>query len=108
MPVASGARWPVAIARRYITCKASWKRSLQPFLTTALTDLRDRGQPLVLDADLTGCPVSATSRTYPGAAFGYMDGMVHLGYQLAELCQYTAQFGRQWLSGMRHPGDMVA
>jgi hypothetical protein len=80
----------------------------QPFWQQAVQDLRTRQQPLLLDADLTGRPVSDTSQTYPGAAFGYMDGTVRLGYQVAEICRDTALFGRQWLSGHQHPGDTVS
>ena len=80
----------------------------QPFLDRAVGDLRQRHMPLVLDADLTGRPVSSTSQTFPGAAFGYMDGEVRLGYQLAEICLHTTLFGRQWLSAQHHPGDMVS
>jgi hypothetical protein len=80
----------------------------QPFLLRAVSDLRQRNQPLVLDADLTGRPVSSTSRTYPGAAFGYMDGEIRLGYQLAEICLETHLYGRQWLSAQHHPGDTVS
>lgn len=80
----------------------------QPFLDRAVCDLRQRNVTLVLDADLTGRPVSSTSQTFPGAAFGYMDGEVRLGYQLAEICLRTALFGRQWLSAQHHPGDTVS
>ena len=83
-------------------------RVAQPFLLRAVSDLRQRNQPLVLDADLTGRPVSSTSRTYPGAAFGYMDGEIRLGYQLAEICLETHLYGRQWLSAQHHPGDTVS
>jgi hypothetical protein len=80
----------------------------QPFLDRAVGDLRQRQATLVLDADLTGRPVSPTSQTFPGAAFGYMDGEVRLGYQLAEICLQTTLFGRQWLSAQHHPGDTVS
>lgn len=80
----------------------------QPFLARALADLRERQETLLLDADLTGRPVSSTSRSYPGAAFGYMDGAVRLGYQLAEICLQTRLFGRQWLSARHHPGNRVS
>jgi hypothetical protein len=80
----------------------------RPFRERALADLRERNETLVLDADLTGRPVSSTSHTYPGAAFGYMDGAVHLGYQLAEICLHTRLFGRQWLSARHHPGNRVS
>lgn len=80
----------------------------RPFIDRAVSDLRQRNEPLVLDADLTGRPVSSTSQTFPGAAFGYMDGEVRLGYQLAEICLDTSLFGRQWLSAQHHPGNTVS
>ena len=80
----------------------------QPFIDRAVSDLRQRNEPLVLDADLTGRPVSSTSRTFPGATFGYMDGEVRLGYQLAQICLDTPLFGRQWLSAQHHPGNTVS
>lgn len=80
----------------------------RPFLERAVNDLRQRDETLVLDADLTGRPVSSTSRTFPGAAFGYMDGEIRLGYQLAEICLQTRLFGRQWLSARHHPGDTLS
>jgi hypothetical protein len=80
----------------------------QPFIQRAVSDLRQRNQPLVLDVDLTGRPVSSTSQTFPGAAFGYMDGEVRLGYQLAQICLDTSLFGRQWLSAQHHPGNTVS
>jgi hypothetical protein len=80
----------------------------QPFLERAVSDLRQRNETLVLDADLTGRPVSSTSCTFPGAEFGYMDGAIRLGYQLAEICLQTRLFGRQWLSAQQHPGDTLS
>src|SRR5690349_18369515 len=85
LPEASG------VSRTLTACTpeslAALERALdtvtQPFLQCALADLRTRNQPILLDADLTGQPVSPGSTTYPDAAFGYMDGEVHLGYQLA-------------------------
>ena len=80
----------------------------QPFLDQAIGEVRMHHQRFVLDADLTGRPVSSTSRTYPGAAFGYMDGELRLGYQLAEICVQTPWYGRQWLSARHHPGSTVS
>ena len=80
----------------------------QPFLDRAVSDLRQRNETLILDVDLTGRPVSSTSQTFPGAAFGYMDGDIRLGYQLAEICLQTRLFGRQWLSARHHPGDTLS
>jgi len=80
----------------------------QPFLDRAVADLRNRNHPLVLDADLTGRPVSSSSTTYPEAAFGYMDGPIRLGYQVAVLCLQTDLYGRQWRTAQQHPGDTVS
>jgi hypothetical protein len=80
----------------------------QPFLDRAVSDLRQRNETLVLDADLTGRPVSSTSQSFPGARFGYMDGEIRLGYQLAEICLQTKLFGGQWLSAQQHPGDTLS
>ncbi len=80
----------------------------QPFLDEALADCLRRGEPLVFDCDLTGQAVSPTSRTYPGAAFGWMDDEVRLGYQLARVSLETKPYGRLWLAGFQHPGDTVS
>jgi hypothetical protein len=105
-----------AVSRTLQACTDDTVRALQtvldevsqPFLAQAIRDLRMRGQVLELDADLTGRPVSATSRTFPGAAFGHMDGEIRLGYQLAAVCLHTETYGRQWLCGQHHPGNTVA
>lgn len=110
LPEASG------VSRTLTACTdeslAALERALdsvtQPFLQRALADLHTRNQPILLDADLTGQPLSPSSTTYPAAAFGYMAGAVHLGYQLAEICLHTELYGRQWLVGQQHPGDTVS
>lgn len=58
----------------------------RPLTGRVVSDQHQRDETLVLDADLTGRPVSSTSQTFLGAAFGYMDGEIRLGYQLAEIC----------------------
>jgi len=63
---------------------------------------------LVYDGDLTGRPVSNTSTTYPGAAFGWMDDAIHLGYQAALVSLHSPTYGRQWLSVTPHAGDTVS
>jgi hypothetical protein len=68
---------------------------------------RDRGE-IVVDCDLTGHPVSNSSTTYPGAAFGHMGDGVHLGYQAAMVSMHSPTYGRLWLSVTSHPGDTVA
>lgn len=104
------------VSRTLAACDATSVQALkgvldaigQPFLDRAVSDLRQRQETLVLDADLTGRPVSSTSETFPGARFGYMDGEIRLGYQLAEICLQTRLFGRQWLSAQQHPGDTLS
>ena len=110
LPEASG------VSRTLAACTAdsltALNRALEtvshPFLERALADLRLRNQPLLLDIDLTGQPVSDTSTTYPDAAFGYMNGEVRLGYQIAAICLQTELYGRQWLAGQQHSGDTVS
>ena len=80
----------------------------QSFIDEAISDELRRGESLVYDADLTGQAVSSTSRTYPDAAFGWMDDGVRLGYQLARISVETRRYGRLWLAGFHHPGDTVS
>jgi hypothetical protein len=63
---------------------------------------------LVYDGDLTGRPVSNTSTTYPGAAFGWMDDAIQLGYQAALVSLHSPTYGRQWLTVTPHAGDTVS
>ena len=80
----------------------------QPFVDATVHELVRRGQPLIFDFDLTGQAVSATSTTYPEAAFGWMNDQVRLGYQLARVCLSPREGERIWLSGYHHPGDTVS
>jgi hypothetical protein len=107
---ASGVNRTLAVCteQSFIALQQALEAVMHPFLQQALLDLRTRHQPLVLDADLTGQPLSDTSTTYPAAAFGYIDGQIRLGYQIAELSVHTALYGRQWLVGQQHPGDTVS
>jgi hypothetical protein len=80
----------------------------RPFIQReVMLALRDRGV-LVYDGDLTGRPVSSTSTTYPGAAFGWMSNAVQLGYQAALVSLHSPTYGRLWLSVEQHPGDTVS
>jgi hypothetical protein len=63
---------------------------------------------LVYDGDLTGRPVSNSSTTYPGAAFGWMDDAIQLGYQAALVSLHSPTYGRLWLSVTPHAGDTVS
>lgn len=80
----------------------------RPFIDATLQDLLRRGRPLVYDFDLTGQAVSSTSTTYPGAAFGWMNDQVRLGYQLARVSMTSADNRRLWLAGSHLPGDTVS
>jgi len=78
------------------------------YIAKELNLLRSQGKRIQYDGDLTGIPVSDTSRTYPNAAFGYMDDKIRLGYQAAVVSLKSPTYGRLWLSGKHHPGDTVS
>ena len=80
----------------------------QPYLGAELRRLDSSGSRLQLDGDLTGLPVSNTSRTFPQAAFGHMDNEIRLGYQAAVVSLVSPTYGRFWLSATHHPGDTVS
>jgi len=80
----------------------------QPYIAAELQLLRSQGQRIRYDGDLTGLPVSNTSRTYPNAAFGHMDNEIRLGYQAALVSLQSPTYGRLWLSIAHHPGDTVS
>ncbi len=79
-----------------------------PFIQQEVMLALQRRGVLVYDGDLTGRPVSNTSTTYPGAAFGWMGDAVKLGYQAAMVSLHSPTYGRVWLSVERHPGDTVS
>ena len=80
----------------------------QPLLQAELDLLCAGKQRLRYDGDLTGLPVSNTSRTYPNAAFGHMDDEIRLGYQAAVVSLKSPTYVRLWLSVAHHPGDTVS
>jgi hypothetical protein len=80
----------------------------QPLIDAELARLRQQGERIVYDGDLTGLPVSPGSHTYPNAAFGYMDDEIRLGYQAAVVSLQSPIYRRLWLSGQAHPGDTVS
>lgn len=80
----------------------------RPFIATTVQALLRRGEAIVYDFDLTGQAVSATSRTYPEVAFGWMNDGVKLGYQLARVCLSSHSQDRLWLAGFHHSGDTVS
>jgi hypothetical protein len=57
--------------------------------------------------DLTGEPVSDQSQSYPETAYGYMDGTLEKGYQLAAVSLRGPQH-RTFLAGFHHPGNTVS
>jgi len=63
---------------------------------------------LTYDGDLTDRPVSNTSTTYPGVAYGHMGDGLQLGYQAAMVSLHSPIYGRTWLSVAPHPGDTVS
>jgi hypothetical protein len=63
---------------------------------------------LTYDGDLTDRPVSNTSTTYPGVAYGHMGDGLQLGYQAAMVSLHSPTYGRTWLSATPHPGDTVS
>ncbi|MDO8970876.1 MAG: hypothetical protein Q7U74_09325, partial [Saprospiraceae bacterium] len=76
----------------------------QPFLERELSLL----SRLEYDGDLTGLPVSNTSKTYPGAAYGHMSDEIRLGYQAGLVSLGSPTYGRLWLSVEHHAGDTVS
>jgi hypothetical protein len=84
------------------------KEVRRPFIGREVVLSLQQTGTLIYDGDLTGRPVSSTSTTYPGAAFGWMDDAVRLGYQAARVSLHCPTYGRLWLSVTPHPGDTVA
>ncbi len=80
----------------------------QPFLAAELEMSIRQKKRLTLDGDLTGIPVSNTSKSYPNAAYGHMDDEIQLGYQAGVVSLVSEICGRLWLSGTHHPGDTVS
>jgi hypothetical protein len=80
----------------------------QPFVQSELKLLRSLKQALQYDGDLTGLPVSNTSRTYPNAAYGHMSDEIRLGYQAGVVSFQCPTYGRMWLSVEHHAGDTVS
>jgi hypothetical protein len=81
---------------------------LRPFIEQeVMLALRDQAV-LIYDGDLTGRPVSNSSTTYPGVAFGWMSDAIQLGYQAALVSMHSPTYGRIWLSVEQHPGDTVS
>ena len=80
----------------------------RPLLDQQVTQALTECDRLEYDGDLTGRPVSNTSTTYPGAAFGHMDDEVRLGYQAAVVSFGSPMYRRLWLSVKPHPGQLLS
>lgn len=79
-----------------------------PFIENELRLIQQLGQVIKQDGDLTGIPVSNTSRTYPNAAYGHMDDEIRLGYQAGVTSLRSPTYERLWLSVEHHAGDTVS
>jgi hypothetical protein len=84
------------------------ERVSQPIIDQEVTLAWQSRDEIVLDGDLTGRPVSNSSTTYPGAAYGHMSDAVHLGYQAAMVSMHSPTYGRLWLAVTPHPGDTLS
>lgn len=84
------------------------ERVSQPILESELALLGEQGRGLEYDGDLTGLPVSNTSRTYPNAAYGHMSDEIRLGYQAGVVSLQSPTYGRLWISVDHHAGDTVS
>ncbi len=67
-----------------------------PYIAAELQLLRSQGKRIRYDGDLTGIPVSITSRSYPNAAYGQMDDEIRLGFQAALVSLLTGPPPRVW------------
>jgi hypothetical protein len=80
----------------------------QPILAEEVMRALQSSGRLTYDGDLTDRPVSNTSTTYPGVAYGHMGDGLQLGYQAAIVSLHSPTYGRSWLSVTPHPGDTVS
>lgn len=80
----------------------------QPILAEEVMQALKRSGRLVYDGDLTDRPVSNTSTSYPGVAYGHMGDGLQLGYQAAMVSLHSPTYGRFWLSVVDHPGNTVS
>jgi len=98
-------RLTIAEAQAVIACLQAVS---QPFIDEEVDlALRAEGR-VVLDGDLTGIPVSKSSRTYPNPAYGHMDDGLRLGYQAAMVSLRSPSYQRLWLSIDHKPGNTLS
>jgi hypothetical protein len=83
---------------------AALQQVSRPFLEREVLMIERAGQPLVVDIDLGGRPISPTSTDYPDAAFGWMDDALSKGYQAAISSLSGGPSGRVLLTCQRYAG----
>ncbi|NJO82360.1 MAG: hypothetical protein HC828_05780, partial [Blastochloris sp.] len=76
----------------------------RPFIDREVMAIVHTQQPITIDIDLTGRPVSPTATSYPDAAFGWMDDAVAKGYQSAISSLSGGPAGRWLLASQRDGG----
>lgn len=76
----------------------------RPFIDREVMAIVHTQQPLTIDIDLAGRPVSPTATTYPDASFGWMDDAVAKGYQSAISSLSGGPSGRVLLASQRYSG----
>lgn len=84
------------------------EKSSQPIIAAEVNLAVWHEKPLIYDGDLTGLPVSKSSQTYPGVAFGHMDDHIRLGYQAAVVSLRSPTYQRLWLSVDHHSGNLLS
>jgi hypothetical protein len=82
-------------------------RALQPWIDQEVQMALNQGA-IELDGDLSPRPVSNSSKTYPGAEYGYMSNCLQLGYQAAMVSMRSPTYGRLGLSVTHHSGNTVS
>jgi len=76
----------------------------RPFIDAAVMETIRQEEQLVIDVDLTGREVSATSTDYQDANFGWMDDEVKKGYQAAVTSLVCERWKRLMLTLQRYVG----
>jgi hypothetical protein len=76
----------------------------RPFIDATVMETIRQEEQLVIDVDLTGREVSATSTDYQDADFGWMDDEVKKGYQAAVTSLVCERWKRLMLTLQRYTG----
>lgn len=83
---------------------AALQQVSRPFLEREVLAVLQSDQPLMLDIDLSGRPVSPTSTDYVDASFGWMDDGLAKGYQAAISSLSGGPSGRLLIASQRYTG----